>query len=146
MAKSKKAGPPAAEWDRIEIGDQIKHPKWGVGTVLFRSGNGDVAKAIVVFPEEGHKKLLLRHASLKKVGSTSLKSVEKLKADKGKASAKAAAAKKPAPEKKPGVAGKDIAPSEAAAPEDATEVVSFDDQKDVKEIGKKAEPKKINEP
>src|SRR5262245_34364445 len=69
------------EWDVIEIGDQVKHAKWGVGTVLFRAGNGTNAKAIVVFPEEGQKKLLLKYAKLKKVGSTSLKSVEKLKAE-----------------------------------------------------------------
>jgi hypothetical protein len=69
------------EWDQIEIGDQVKHPKWGVGTVLFRSGVGPNAKAIVVFPEEGQKKLLLRYAKLQKVGTTSLKSVEKLKAE-----------------------------------------------------------------
>lgn len=69
------------EWDQIEIGDQVRHAKWGVGTVLFRSGMGNNAKAIVVFPEEGQKKLMLRYAKLKKVGTTSLKSVEKMKAE-----------------------------------------------------------------
>lgn len=69
----------SAEWDQIEIGDQVRHPKWGVGTVLFRSGMGNNAKAIVVFPEEGQKKLMLRFAKLVKVGTTSLKSVEKMK-------------------------------------------------------------------
>ncbi|MCL5271546.1 MAG: hypothetical protein M1457_13565 [bacterium] len=69
------------DWDQIDIGDQVKHGKWGVGTVLFRSGSGANAKAIVVFPEEGQKKLMLKYAKLKKVGSTSLKSVEKLKAE-----------------------------------------------------------------
>ncbi len=24
-------------FDQIDIGDQVKHAKWGVGTVLFRS-------------------------------------------------------------------------------------------------------------
>lgn len=71
----------SAEWDQIEIGDQVRHLKWGVGTVLFRSGMGNSAKAIVVFPEEGQKKLMLRFAKLKKVGTTSLKSVEKMKAE-----------------------------------------------------------------
>lgn len=79
MAKKQEEAP--QEWDAIEIGDQVKHAKWGVGTVLFRSGNGNSAKAIVVFPEEGQKKLMLKYAKLKKVGSTSLKSVEKLKAE-----------------------------------------------------------------
>lgn len=69
------------DWDQIEIGDQVKHPKWGVGTVLFRSGMGNNAKAIVVFPEEGQIKLMLKYAKLKKVGTTSLKSVEKMKAE-----------------------------------------------------------------
>jgi hypothetical protein len=77
MAKNKEEA--SAEWDQIEIGDQVRHPKWGVGTVLFRSGMGNNAKAIVVFPEEGQKKLMLRYAKLKNVGTTSLKSVEKLK-------------------------------------------------------------------
>lgn len=67
------------EFEQIDIGDQVKHAKWGVGTVLFRSGQGDLAKAIVVFPEEGQKKLMLKYAKLKKVGTTSLKSVERLK-------------------------------------------------------------------
>lgn len=80
---AKKTAPEAGStpWDQIEIGDQVKHPKWGVGTVLFRSGSGETAKAIVVFPEEGQKKLMLRYAGLTKVGSTSLRSVEKLKAE-----------------------------------------------------------------
>lgn len=86
-------------WDQIEIGDQVKHAKWGVGTVLFRSGMGDAAKAIVVFPEEGQKKLMLKYAGLEKVGTTSLKSVEKLKAEvEGKPTRKKkAAAPKPKP-------------------------------------------------
>jgi hypothetical protein len=79
ITKNKDEG--SAEWDQIEIGDQVRHPKWGVGTVLFRSGMGNNAKAIVVFPEEGQKKLMLRYAKLKKVGTTSLKSVEKMKAE-----------------------------------------------------------------
>ena len=53
--------------DEIEIGDQVKHPKFGTGTVLYKSGTGERAKAIVVFPEEGQKKLLLKYAKLKKI-------------------------------------------------------------------------------
>jgi len=56
--------------DEIEIGDQVKHPKFGVGTVLYRSGSGEHSKAIVVFQEEGQKKLLLKHAKLKKIKET----------------------------------------------------------------------------
>jgi hypothetical protein len=68
VAKTKTSAE-SREWDDISIGDQVKHAKWGVGTVLFRSGMGDDAKAIVVFPEEGQKKLMLCHAKLKKVAS-----------------------------------------------------------------------------
>jgi hypothetical protein len=53
--------------DEIEIGDQVKHPKFGTGTVLYKTGTGERAKAIVVFPEEGQKKLLLKYAKLKKI-------------------------------------------------------------------------------
>ncbi|KPL11242.1 hypothetical protein AMJ85_04115 [candidate division BRC1 bacterium SM23_51] len=53
--------------DEFEIGDQVKHPKWGVGTILFKSGSGENAKVVVVFPDEGQKKLLVRKARLKKV-------------------------------------------------------------------------------
>jgi|GEM_PF-470389 len=53
--------------EEIEIGDQVKHPKFGIGTVLYKSGTGERAKAIVVFPEEGQKKLLLKYAKLKRL-------------------------------------------------------------------------------
>jgi DNA helicase-2/ATP-dependent DNA helicase PcrA len=53
--------------DEFEVGDQVKHPKWGVGTILFKSGSGENAKVVVVFPEEGQKKLLVKKARLKKV-------------------------------------------------------------------------------
>ena len=59
------------EWASIGIGDQVKHPKWGVGTVLIRSGSDEMSRVIVVFEEEGQKKLMLRYAKLKKVSSAS---------------------------------------------------------------------------
>ena len=65
MAKIKQLKEQAEE--EIEIGDQVKHPKFGVGTVLYKSGSGDRAKATVVFPEEGQKKLALKHARLKRI-------------------------------------------------------------------------------
>jgi DNA helicase-2/ATP-dependent DNA helicase PcrA len=55
------------EVGEYEVGDQVKHPKWGVGTILFKSGSGGNAKVVVVFPEEGQKKLLVKKARLKKV-------------------------------------------------------------------------------
>lgn len=57
----------AASTGEFEVGDQVKHPKWGVGNILFKSGTGDHAKVVVVFPEEGQKKLLVKKAKLKKV-------------------------------------------------------------------------------
>ncbi|OPZ14101.1 MAG: DNA-dependent helicase II [candidate division BRC1 bacterium ADurb.BinA364] len=54
-------------FDEFQIGDQVKHPLWGVGTILYRSGVGENSKVIVVFPEEGQKKLALRYANLKKI-------------------------------------------------------------------------------
>lgn len=67
MTRSK--AEPKTEWNGINVGDQVKHPRWGVGTVMLRSGSGEDSKAVVVFPEEGQKKLLLRYAKLKKVGA-----------------------------------------------------------------------------
>ncbi len=54
--------------DEIEIGDIVKHPKWGEGTVLSKSGRGENAKVTVVFSEAGQKKLLVKYAKLKKLG------------------------------------------------------------------------------
>jgi len=51
----------------FEVGDQVRHAKWGVGTILFKSGTGEHAKLVVVFPEEGQKKLLVKKAHLRKV-------------------------------------------------------------------------------
>ncbi|MBN1515706.1 DUF3553 domain-containing protein [Candidatus Sumerlaeota bacterium] len=53
--------------EEFEAGDQVKHPKWGVGTVLFKNGSGERQKVIVVFPDEGQKKLLVAAAGLEKV-------------------------------------------------------------------------------
>jgi hypothetical protein len=54
----------ATDYENFEVGDQVRHPKWGVGSILFKSGTGEATKAIVVFPEHGQKKLLLRYAKL----------------------------------------------------------------------------------
>jgi hypothetical protein len=129
----KKNEEPQAEWDTIEIGDQVKHVKWGTGTVLFRSGMGDSAKAIVVFPEEGQKKLMLKYAKLKKVGSTSLKSVEKLKAESGIATPRKpvkAAVIDDLPEAEEEVALDLGDEPEVALEDDADEVLAFDDEEE----------------
>lgn len=84
MAKSKTGS--GKEWGDIGIGDQVKHAKWGTGTVLFCSGAGDAAKAIIVFPEEGQKKVMLKYADLKKVGSATKSELEAIKKADRKAS------------------------------------------------------------
>ncbi len=89
MAKSKSSS--GKEWGDVGIGDQVKHAKWGTGTVLFTSGVGDQAKAIIVFPEEGQKKVMLKYAGLKKVGSATKSELDAIKkADKKVEKAKAA--------------------------------------------------------
>lgn len=54
-------------FDDFQIGDQVEHAKFGVGTILFRSGSGESSKVIVVFSEEGQKKLALKYAKLRKI-------------------------------------------------------------------------------
>ena len=146
MAKKKQSA--LTDWEQIEIGDQVKHPKWGVGTVLYRSGMGETAKAIVVFPEEGQKKLMLRYAKLVKVGSTSLKSVEKLKAEVAasekkprRAAAKAKKVEKPKAEpveeeQEEVEVDLEIADDKIVI-EDSDEVVGFDDDDNEVPIPKK---------
>lgn len=123
---AKKPVEASAEWDQIEIGDQVKHAKWGVGTVLFRSGMGETAKAIVVFPEEGQIKLMLKYAKLKKVGTTSLKSVEKLKAQE--AAAPKARPERPAPREDED--GEELESDDEELLLDDEEVAGFDDDEE----------------
>ena len=51
----------------FEMGDQVRHPRWGIGTIMFKSGSGDKIKVIVLFPEEGRKTLMLKYAKLEKL-------------------------------------------------------------------------------
>lgn len=67
MTSEKQDAGDARAVDELEVGDQVRHPKWGVGTILFKTGSGRNAKVVVVFAEEGQKKLLVRKARLKKV-------------------------------------------------------------------------------
>ena len=46
------------------IGQQVRHAKFGVGTVRRLEGNGDQQKVIVYFRSVGQKKLLLKFAGL----------------------------------------------------------------------------------
>lgn len=56
--------------DDLQVGDLVKHPKWGVGSILFRSGRGDQTKLVVNFPDleaNSQKKLKASFANLVKI-------------------------------------------------------------------------------
>jgi ATP-dependent DNA helicase UvrD/PcrA len=55
---------PAGRW---KLGTQVRHPKYGLGTVIDCQGEGEDAKLAVSFPGYGTKKLVERYASLEKV-------------------------------------------------------------------------------
>jgi DNA helicase-2/ATP-dependent DNA helicase PcrA len=57
------AAPPAAP-DRLRPGVRVRHPLFGVGTVLRSDGEGDDLKVTVSFPGAGAKKLVARFAGL----------------------------------------------------------------------------------
>jgi DNA helicase-2/ATP-dependent DNA helicase PcrA len=46
---------------------KVRHPLFGVGTVLRRDGDGDDFKVTVSFPGVGAKKLVARYAGLEVV-------------------------------------------------------------------------------
>ena len=48
---------------------KVRHPLFGVGTVLRREGDGDDFKVTVSFPGVGAKKLVARYAGLEVVYS-----------------------------------------------------------------------------
>ncbi len=58
-------GPPP-EKRRWKLGTQVRHPKYGLGTVLDCDGEGEDAKLTVSFPGYGIKRLVERYASLEK--------------------------------------------------------------------------------
>ena len=47
-------------------GTVVEHPKYGVGTILRREGDGDDAKLTIHFQRFGLKKLVEKYAGLKK--------------------------------------------------------------------------------
>lgn len=54
-------------YDSFQRGDRVKHPKFGEGQIVLRSGVGDETKLEVTFQEEGDKRLMARYAKLKKL-------------------------------------------------------------------------------
>jgi ATP-dependent DNA helicase UvrD/PcrA len=57
---------PPPEKRRWKLGTQVRHPKYGLGTVLDCEGDGEDAKLTVSFPGFGVKRLIERYASLQK--------------------------------------------------------------------------------
>jgi hypothetical protein len=62
-AKSQTSDP----YSIFQPGDKVKHPTFGEGTVMQRTGSGDTTKLVVAFAEEGEKFLMARYAKLRRV-------------------------------------------------------------------------------
>ena len=54
-------------YESFQPGDKVRHPKFGEGTIMQRTGSGDRMKFVVTFAEEGEKYLMGAHAKLRKV-------------------------------------------------------------------------------
>ncbi len=50
--------------DAIRPGSKVRHPKWGIGTVISKEGAGDESQLKVAFPGLGIKVLVLAYANL----------------------------------------------------------------------------------
>ena len=59
--------PSGADALGLKVGDDVRHQKWGEGVILDIRGEGDKAEAVVRFPSEGEKHLLLAWAPLEKL-------------------------------------------------------------------------------
>lgn len=59
-------GAPARGSGRWKLGTRVRHPKFGLGTILDCEGEGEDAKLTVSFPGYGQKKFVERFASLEK--------------------------------------------------------------------------------
>jgi DNA helicase-2/ATP-dependent DNA helicase PcrA len=57
---------PAAPSGPAKTGTVVEHPKYGIGTVVRREGEGEDAKITVIFQRFGMKKLIEKYAGIKK--------------------------------------------------------------------------------
>jgi DNA helicase-2/ATP-dependent DNA helicase PcrA len=64
-AKPLTVAPPPARRG-VRAGMTVEHPKYGIGTVVRREGDGEDAKITVNFPRYGLKKLVEKYAGLKR--------------------------------------------------------------------------------
>lgn len=54
--------------EQFDIGDKVKHPKFGNGTIMYRTGSGDGQKLLIKFGGEvGEKKIVAKFAKMKKI-------------------------------------------------------------------------------
>ena len=68
VATARITNPSGASSENIEVGDQVRHDRFGVGEVLFLDGTvPDNIKAKVKFQHEGEKNLILKFAKLTKI-------------------------------------------------------------------------------
>jgi DNA helicase-2/ATP-dependent DNA helicase PcrA len=51
----------------LEVGDRVRHPKWGEGTVSATAGAGGDGLLTIMFPNVGEKMVMLKYAPLEKV-------------------------------------------------------------------------------
>jgi DNA helicase-2/ATP-dependent DNA helicase PcrA len=65
-ASGLRLGAPRRGSGRWKLGSQVRHPKFGLGTVLDCEGEGEDAKLTVSFPGYGPKKFVERYAPLEK--------------------------------------------------------------------------------
>jgi DNA helicase-2/ATP-dependent DNA helicase PcrA len=56
-----------ASGTRWKLGTQVRHPKYGIGTILECEGDGEDTKLTVSFPGFGRRKLVERYAALERV-------------------------------------------------------------------------------
>jgi len=57
--------------EELEVGQIVRHPMWGLGTVLHCSGKRDKKKVIVLFQDVavGQRTLSIKYAKLERVES-----------------------------------------------------------------------------
>ena len=68
VATARITNPSGASSENIEVGDKVRHDRFGVGEVLFLDGTDpDNIKAKVKFQHEGEKNLILKFAKLTKI-------------------------------------------------------------------------------
>ncbi|MGV8915835.1 MAG: ATP-dependent DNA helicase, partial [Kaistella sp.] len=68
VATARIVNPSGTSSQDIEVGDQVRHDRFGVGEVIFLDGTDEQnIKAKVKFQHEGEKNLILKFAKLTKI-------------------------------------------------------------------------------